>query len=422
MEHNPGDGGTRWCSSCRTVLVTSRSKPRRSRRPLLGVNSSTFSSELLGRNAAPTLFISNSQANPGSASSEPVAHPPVVPGRFWGPSLGQAPIPTHRCAGTCSSIPPPLSHCYSYFSKKCLRRDSPRLPTVGTQLLWHITKQKILHWWLQPHKLPGQNPSQEPKVWITSTGFLTAQRRHRSGWTLHLGFRARTLHQEQLNTYNKMHFCKPDKAFTERQEISRKQFRKAPKLLQAVLPRTPWGHGAGEGRCHQRGDATGHRRLRHHRASAVAHPALGLSVTYLLHINQKFTNLGASTIIFTFFTFFHIFTPAWRAKQQPKPRKTCRPLKLRRAVPCQRPGLAPRPGRHRSDLRPKPAPAAPLSCRKPHPGREEIRPQWVMRNSNWTRDPLLPQERPGGSQHRGLCQLAWGNRGREAEAMARAAC
>lgn len=68
---------------------------------------------------------------------------------------------------------------------------------------------------------------------------------------------------------------------------------------------------------------------------------------YLLHINQKFTNLGASTIIFTFFTFFHIFTPAWRAKQQPEPRKTCRPLKharLRRAVPCQHPGARTPPG------------------------------------------------------------------------------
>lgn len=141
------------------------------------------------------------------------------------------------------------------------------------------------------------------------------------------------------------------------EEISRNQFSKAPKLLQSMLPRALQGWPGG--RCHQRGDATGHRRLCHHQAAAVAHPALGLSVMYLLHINQKFTNLGASTIIFTFFTFFHIFTPAWRAKQQPKPRKTCRPLKLRRAVPCQRPGLTPRPGRHRSDLRPKPAPAAP---------------------------------------------------------------
>lgn len=44
-------------------------------------------------------------------------------------------------------------------------------------------------------------------------------------------------------------------------------------------------------------------------------------------LTRKFTNLGASTIIFTFFTFFHIFTPAWRAKQWLEPRKTCCPLK-----------------------------------------------------------------------------------------------
>lgn len=89
---------------------------------------------------------------------------------------------------------------------------------------------------------------------------------------------------------------------------------------------------------------------------------------YLLHINQKFTNLGASTIIFTFFTFFHIFMPAWRAKQQLEPRKTCRPLKHARpcrAVPCQHPGLAPHPGRHSSDPLPEATPAALRSCRKP---------------------------------------------------------
>ena len=97
---------------------------------------------------------------------------------------------------------------------------------------------------------------------------------------------------------------------------------------------------------------------------------------YLLHINQKFTNLGASTIIFTFFTFFHIFTPAWRAKQQPEPRKTCRPLKharlcqLRRAVPRQHPGLAPHPGRHSSDLR-RPCSPAESPSRHPRPGCEE---------------------------------------------------
>lgn len=44
-------------------------------------------------------------------------------------------------------------------------------------------------------------------------------------------------------------------------------------------------------------------------------------------LTRKFTNLGASMIIFTFFTFFHIFTPAWRAKQWLEPRKTCGPLK-----------------------------------------------------------------------------------------------
>lgn len=60
----------------------------------------------------------------------------------------------------------------------------------------------------------GRIPARKQNLWITSTGFLTARRWHRSGWTLQLGFRARTLHQEQLNTYNKMHICKPDKAFT----------------------------------------------------------------------------------------------------------------------------------------------------------------------------------------------------------------
>lgn len=44
-------------------------------------------------------------------------------------------------------------------------------------------------------------------------------------------------------------------------------------------------------------------------------------------LTRKFTNLGASMIIFTFFTFFHIFTPAWRAKQWLEPRKTCHTLK-----------------------------------------------------------------------------------------------
>lgn len=103
---------------------------------------------------------------------------------------------------------------------------------------------------------------------------------------------------------------------------------------------------------------------------------------YLLHINQKFTNLGASTIIFTFFTFFHIFTPAWRAKQQPEPRKTCRPLKhtqlgrLHRAGPCQHPELAPHPGHRGSDFHGPRSPAEnpsrhPHPRRHPHPSCEE---------------------------------------------------
>lgn len=45
-------------------------------------------------------------------------------------------------------------------------------------------------------------------------------------------------------------------------------------------------------------------------------PAPHRSLTSLLHINPRFPNLGASAGVFTFFTFLHIFAPAWRAEQQ----------------------------------------------------------------------------------------------------------
>lgn len=208
---------------------------------------------------------------------------------------------------------------------------------------------------------------------------------------------------------------------TERQGISRNQtnqFRKAPKPLQPGAAQDALGLAPGQGR----GDASWawgcHRRPDHDRAATVACPALGGSVMYLLHINQKFTNLGASTIIFTFFTFFHIFTPAWRPKQQPEPRKTCWSFEARPAVPSH-PPPAPRahtPPRASQLLSaaqthaggPALLPKAPAGVPIPAARSGEIRTHQGMRNSNRSGHPLLSQGHPGDSQHHPSCQLGPG--------------
>lgn len=100
------------------------------------------------------------------------------------------------------------------------------------------------------------------------------------------------------------------------------QLRKTPKHRQPALSREGGiGEGTsgadlpGQARAAARSAQGCHRHLLTPSGQAPC-PALRRSVTCLLHINPKLTNLGASAIAFTFFACFHLFAPAWRAERQ----------------------------------------------------------------------------------------------------------